>query len=296
MRKMLGLMIVCLGVVLAGCASNSIDPVTTDPTHFYEEVREDFLIDAEVISFPGGGTVTVYEATPRTLTQEQINNFLAANGDAMVGHDGLGMIVLAMATIPHGTGYLTDRESGFEYYAIKRIGFPAYATAKVMSAGLSAFFAMVTASGIFLSGLYLTGAGHTVPGGGEYLNGAYYDLVILVGPWFYYFARMMVSGLTAALASVFALYITTLIPNAYVALLSPLIGYYAYDSIILGVVSSLTNRAPYLRLFGIQNIMTFLVSQHNVGFSLLWAVVFLLTMTVLCGRGFVLQLRKEQGL
>ena len=215
---------------------------------------------------------------------------------AMVGHDGLGMIVLAMATIPHGTGYLTDRESGFEYYAIKRIGFPAYATAKVMSAGLSAFFAMVTASGIFLSGLCLTGAGHTVPGGGEYLNGAYYDLVILVGPWFYYFARMMVSGLTAALASVFALYITTLIPNAYVALLSPLIGYYAYDSIILGVVSSLTNRAPYLRLFGIQNIMTFLVSQHNVGFSLLWAVVFLLTMTVLCGRGFVLQLRKEQGL
>lgn len=83
MRKMLGLMIVCLGVVLAGCASNSIDPVTTDPTHFYEEVREDFLIDAEVISFPGGGTVTVYEATPRTLTQEQINNFLAANGDAI---------------------------------------------------------------------------------------------------------------------------------------------------------------------------------------------------------------------
>ena len=215
---------------------------------------------------------------------------------AMVGNDGLGMIVLAMATVPYATGYLTDRDSGFDHHAIKRVGFHAYAAAKVVSVGLSAFLAMVTAAGIFLTGLCLSGARHAIPGNGEYLNGVYYDLVVLVGPWFYYMVRLIISGLTAALASVFALYVTTLIPNAYVALLSPLIGYYAYDSIFLGALSSLTKRAPFLRLFGLQNIMTFLVSQNNVSFSFKWAVVFLMTMTVLCGRGFMLRLRKEQGL
>lgn len=215
---------------------------------------------------------------------------------AMVGKDGLGMIVLAMATVPYATGYLTDRESGFDYNAIKRVGMTAYAVAKVIAVALSAFLAMVSAAGLFLAGLCFSGAGHIAPGNGEYLNGAYYDLVVLVGPWFYYLVRIIVSGFTASLASVFSLYVTTLIPNAYVALLSPLIGYYAYNSIFLGVVSSLTKRAPFLKLFSLESVMTFLVNQNNVGFSFVWAVVLLLTMTALCGRGFILRLRKEQGL
>lgn len=81
MRKLFGLLILCLTVMLGGCGMDPIDPVATDPTHIYEEVREDFLIDAEVISFPGNGSVTVYEATPRLLTRDQVIDFLAANGD-----------------------------------------------------------------------------------------------------------------------------------------------------------------------------------------------------------------------
>ena len=72
-----------LTVMLGGCATDSIDPVATNTTHISEEVREDFLIDAEVISFPGNGSVTIYEATPPKLTEKQINSFLATNGDSV---------------------------------------------------------------------------------------------------------------------------------------------------------------------------------------------------------------------
>lgn len=81
MRKLFGLLILCLSVILGGCTTDPIDPVATDPTHIYEEVREDFLIDAEVITFPGDGSVTIYEATPGLLTKSQVVDFLAANGD-----------------------------------------------------------------------------------------------------------------------------------------------------------------------------------------------------------------------
>lgn len=215
--------------------------------------------------------------------------------EAMTGHDGLGMIVLSMATIPYSTSYLLDRESGFDYHAIKRVGFTAYTSARLVSVGLSSFLAMIFASGIFLIGLCFSGAPQTIPGNGLFFNGVYYDLVVQVGPWCYYLVRFIISGLTASLASVLALYSTVVIPNDYVALLSPLICYYIYDAIIMGVILQIFNRSSFLRLFAIGNIISGQVSRNN-GFSFMWSVIFLLTMTALCGRGFVLRLRKEQGL
>ena len=84
MSKKFGLVALCLIVTLVGCGEKTMDTVTeppTDPVHFYEEVREDFLIDAEVIGFPSDNSLTVYEATPRVITEGQILNFLTANGD-----------------------------------------------------------------------------------------------------------------------------------------------------------------------------------------------------------------------
>lgn len=83
MRKLLGLLVLSLAIMLCGCTSDIEEPTVTDPTHIYEEVREDFLIDAEVSGFTGDGTVTIYEATPRLLTEDQINDFLAANSDSI---------------------------------------------------------------------------------------------------------------------------------------------------------------------------------------------------------------------
>ena len=214
---------------------------------------------------------------------------------AMVGNDGLGLIVLAMATVPYSTSYLTDRGSGFDHHTIKRVGFPTYVASRVVSVGLSAFLAMVAAAGIFLSCLCLSGAPQIIPGDTEHLNGVYYELVITVGPWCYYLVRFTISGLTAALASVFALYTTTLVPNTYVALLSPLIGYYTWEA-SLNLIFILSNgRASFLSLFSMHVNITYQISTNNL-FSFLWAIVYLSTLTMLCSRGFVIRARKEQGL
>lgn len=214
---------------------------------------------------------------------------------ALVGEFGLGMIVLAIATVPYSTSYQADQECGFDRHAIERVGFTSYSVSRVISVALSAFLAFVAAAGLFLLALSLSGAPHnTIPGNGEYLNGDYLDLVVTVGPWCYYLVRFAISGLTCAMAAVFALYICALIPNGYVALLSPLIGYYAYVPVI-SIIMKLTGGSEIIRLFVLNYIVTFQVNSNN-GFSFLWAVIYQLTVIVLCGRGFCRRLRKEQGL
>ena len=85
-RKLLALaLVICLVAGTVGCgngAGPSGEDAGTDPTHFYEEVRENFLIDAEVVSFPTRA-LKVYEAVPLTITEDQIVDFLAANGDPL---------------------------------------------------------------------------------------------------------------------------------------------------------------------------------------------------------------------
>ena len=215
---------------------------------------------------------------------------------AMTGVRGWGMIVLAMATVPYSASYLTDRKSNFDHCAINRAGFPAYAFSRVVSTGLSAFLAMTVAAGIFLASLCLSGAPiDTIPGDGISFNGVYTDLVIQVGPWCYFMVRFILSGLSVAMAAVFALYASTLIPNAYVVLISPLILYYGWDAIISILFRLSDGTLSYTAYFAIINNITFQVN-HNPCFSFLWSTVFLLTLTTLWGRGFILQLRKEQGL
>ena len=63
----------------------------TDPTHFYEEVQEDLLIDAEVKGTASGAKPKVYLGEMKVFTKEEIDDFLAWNGDAVseVTQDGL---------------------------------------------------------------------------------------------------------------------------------------------------------------------------------------------------------------
>lgn len=216
--------------------------------------------------------------------------------EAITGRSGLGMIVLSLATIPYSTSYLTDTSSGFVHHATHRAGFTAYAFARVISVAISAFLAMVIAAGIFLAGLCLTGAPiNAIPGNGTTFNGVYTDLVIQVGPWCYFLVRFTLSGLTAAMAAVFGLYSTTLIPNAYVALVTPLILYYSWDAIITVLFTLTGGVLQYTSYFAMINNIMLQPTRYN-GFSFIWTSVFLLTLTALWGRGFILRLRKEQGL
>lgn len=214
---------------------------------------------------------------------------------ALTGTFGLGMLVLVIAAAPYSASFLTDRESGFDRCAMERVGFSAYALSRVVSVALTSFLAFFLAGGLYLGGLSLTGAPHTVPGGGETLFGNYLDLVVQVGPWCYYLVRFTITGLTCAMSAVFSLWISTLIPNRYVALLSPLIAWYTY-TVVIFVVWQMTGGGEITRLFVIDYVVNTQVSRYHNGFSFLWAVVYQLTITALCGRGFLRRLRKEQGL
>lgn len=71
--------------VLSACGEQTPEFASvTDPTHFYEEVREGFLIDAEVYGMPAGMIPCVYVAEPQRFTQEDIGSFLESNGDQIV--------------------------------------------------------------------------------------------------------------------------------------------------------------------------------------------------------------------
>lgn len=89
LRRIFALLLaVCLAAGFCGCSRDPAPPganTATDPTRFYEEVRDDFLIDAEVAGFPAGSVPKVYQGIIRSFPEEQINAFLAANQDAAVG-------------------------------------------------------------------------------------------------------------------------------------------------------------------------------------------------------------------
>lgn len=209
---------------------------------------------------------------------------------ALTGDFGVGMLNLVIAAVPYSTSYLTDLECGFDNYAVARVGLSAYTQARVISVALASFLALWTAVGIFLAGLSLTGAPHTSLA----LTGEYTDLTIQVGPWSYYLVRMTISGLTCAMAAVFSLFISSLIHNLYVAILSPLVAYYVYG-VVMFVVLKVTGEGGVLNLFSLSYVIAYQVSSHN-GFSFLWAVIYQLTVILLCGKGFAYRLRKEQDL
>ena len=64
-------------------ASGLAETVPTDPNHVYEQVQENLLIDAEIIAPPEGSTPKVYVGEMKTFTKEEIDAFLAWNGDGI---------------------------------------------------------------------------------------------------------------------------------------------------------------------------------------------------------------------
>ena len=200
--------------------------------------------------------------------------------------DGAAFAVqlLPIGAVPYAWSFLQDRESGFETQAVERVGARAYGVAKVVSTGLSAFLAAAVAIVLFIAILYLGGMAefphHPLD------NSLYYSLATEFGVLPYYLAHIVLAGLGAALAAVFALTVSAFVHNAYVALLSPLLVFYAYQ-ILLGFI-------PNSRLFSLDSIL-FGQPLPNAGLSLLWAVVYLLTLMALCGRLFLWRIKKEDG-
>lgn len=204
---------------------------------------------------------------------------------------GLAPLLFAIATVPYAWSFLQDRESGFENQAVERVGFWAYGFSKVLSVALSAFLAAAVAIGLFAVALSFLGLPEThrsAEGEGGYL--AFAASGHAVG---YYLARITVTGLSCSLASVFGLMMTAMIPNVFVGLLAPLVGYYLY-TVVHMILCLITHSVWISRAFSLSGVL-FDQTFESPGFSLLWASVLLLTMTALCAKGFLGRLRKELG-
>ena len=93
---------------LSACGEQAeVSTAEPDPTYFYEEVREDILIDADVIR-PGGDTVPrIYVAERITFSEEKVVAFLSALGDGVetVTYD---------ATVDGVRTYYADTKAGCE--------------------------------------------------------------------------------------------------------------------------------------------------------------------------------------
>ncbi|MDD7652398.1 MAG: hypothetical protein PUK81_07655 [Firmicutes bacterium] len=63
--------------------TDGLQPEDINPTHIYEEVREGFLIDAEVTGAPEGVTPKVYVGTLPTYRREAVDAFLSHVGDSI---------------------------------------------------------------------------------------------------------------------------------------------------------------------------------------------------------------------
>lgn len=214
----------------------------------------------------------------RTNCMAEILNY------TLTGTLTLAELVLAIAAVTYGWSYSRDRACGFFSQAVARVGTPAYSVARAVSVALSAFLAGVVALGLYL--LFLT----TLHLPGPNPNGlgnriAYLELVSEGRSGLYFMIRILIVGLTCSFAAEFGLMVTAFCPNAYMALLSPVLLYYFQE--VLGLLIHMPPKWFLVRvMFG--------QTHEDPIQSFWWAASYLVLGTVLFGVAFCRRIRKEQ--
>lgn len=197
--------------------------------------------------------------------------------DAVSNTAFFGAALLPIATVPYAGSVLTDRKTGFQRQAVQRVGIHNYALSRLFVVILSAFAAAAISALIIVAYLLTTGIPLYRADTLQYANSSYFHLVLDVSPAFYFFVQTTVSGLSAALAAVFALNVSLIVPNSYVALLSPLLLFYGWDAVIASVFDQAGGR------FLLNNNMFFQLFPHDSMSSFLWSASYLLLWIVVLG-------------
>lgn len=98
---------------IVGCSSSEYTQ-PDNPNHFYEQVREDFLIDAEVYDFPNDTPPKVYEGVAKRYSEAEIDAFLIAMGDHLTEWGPLDTFMETYdgTTANGGYIYVEDDSSG----------------------------------------------------------------------------------------------------------------------------------------------------------------------------------------
>ena len=72
-------------------SAQQVEAAATDPTHIYEEVGGNFLIDAEISGPPEGVVPKVYRGHYKSFSKEEVDAFLEQVGDSVaeIRSDGI---------------------------------------------------------------------------------------------------------------------------------------------------------------------------------------------------------------
>ncbi|MBD5560127.1 MAG: hypothetical protein HDQ87_07220 [Clostridia bacterium] len=146
------------------------------------------------------------------------------------------LLFMCLAMLPAALSFCTDWEHQFIRSSMIRSGQPAYSWSKVAATAVSAFLAVflaniVTAS-LLASRLPALPAYAYEEGYNVYQPDAIGSLA-MESPWIYYIAESAVRALACMSWAVFALFISTCMPNRLVVLAVPVIIFYAITYFVL---------------------------------------------------------------
>lgn len=203
---------------------------------------------------------------------------MALNGSNM------GPVLLVIAAIPYATTFLSEEECGFRMEMEKRTGTYRYCVSKVITTVLSAFLLAVASILLFLGLLTLLHIPHVLQN--ESMAIYYEEISVTRGISWYYAVKIILTGLVCSLSAMFALFISSYIPNAYASMLSPMIGYYLWNS-ILNLLFPLLPASIIWQMISPLNLFFAQVWLGNSLLSFLWTTLFLTLLIAFLGIQFV---------
>lgn len=139
--------------------------------------------------------------------------------------------IMLVPCLVYAWSYCQDRDSGFYGQAVQRVGFRTYTLSRIVSVIFSALLAGILS--VFLFTLFLLSLNHldtALPS--NYENRiVYLHLIHLGKPFLYVCVRALHNGLVCAMAASVGLAVSAFIPNTHVAVFSPLILYFIFNTI-----------------------------------------------------------------
>lgn len=196
----------------------------------------------------------------------------------------MGPVLLVIATIPYATTFISEEECGFRIEMEKRTGIYRYCISKVIATVFSAFLLAAVSILFFLGLLTLLRIPHVLRN--ESMAIYYEELSVTKGVGWYYCVKIIITGMVCSLSAMFALFVSSYIPNAYASMLSPMIGYYIWNS----AQNMLLPLLPANNLWQMISPLNLFFSQVWLGSSLLsflWTTLFLTLLTAFLGIQFV---------
>lgn len=198
----------------------------------------------------------------------------------------MGPVLLVIAAIPYATTFLAEEECGFRLEMEKRSGIYWYCVSKVIATVLSAFLLAAASILLFLGLLTLLHIPHVLQN--ESMAIYYEELSVTRGIGWYYGVKIILTGSVCSLSAMFALFISSYIPNAYASMLSPMIGYYLWNS-ILNLLFPLLPASIIWQMISPLNLFFAQVWLGSSLSSFLWTTLFLALLTAFLGIQFVRQ-------